>query len=125
MTWAAGRGGGYAANQAMSSNAQLGPAPARLIIQRIADLGNFVYVNLWVDGVPVAAIGYGQTYEGLLPPGRHVLSVLPTPDPKWPTPSQMILDVRSGQTYNFTADGDGSGYLILRAPGGLQRIRGR
>jgi hypothetical protein len=125
MTWAAGHGGGYAANQAMSSNAQLGPAPARLIIQRIADLGNFVYVNLWVDGVPVAAIGYGQTYEGLLPPGRHVLSVLPTPDPKWPTPSQMILDVRSGQTYNFTADGDGSGYLILRAPGGLQRVRGR
>jgi hypothetical protein len=109
----------------MSSNAQLGRAPARLIIQRIPDLGNFVYVNLWVDGAPVAAIGYGQTYEGLLPPERHVLSVLATPDPKWPTPSQMILDVRSGQTYNFTADGDGSGYLILRAPGGLQRIRGR
>jgi hypothetical protein len=116
---------GYAANQAMSSDAQLGRAPARLIIRRIPDLGNFVYVHLRVDGVPVAAIGYGQTYEGLLPPGRHVLSVLATPDPKWPTPSQMILDVRSGQIYNFTADGDGSGHLILRPPGGLQRVRGR
>ena len=97
---------------------------ARLIIRRIPDLGNFVYVDLYVDGVAVATIGYGITYEGLLPPGRHVLSVLPTPNPKWPTPWEMTLDVRSGQTYSFTAEGD-SGYLTLRAPGGAERPRGR
>jgi hypothetical protein len=125
MIGAAEHRGGYAANQATSSAAQSGHAAARLIIQRIADLGNSVYADLWVDGAPVAIIGYGQTYEGLVPPGRHVLSLLPTPNPKWPMPSQMVLDVRSGQTYNFTADGDGSGHLILRAPGGLERVRGR
>jgi hypothetical protein len=125
ITWAAGYGGGYAATQAMSSNGQWNRAPARLIIRRIADLGNTVYVDLWVDGAPVAIIGYGQTYEGFLPPGRHVVSVLSTPNPKWPVPSQMILDVRSGQTYNFTADGDGSGHLIVAAPGTLQRVRYR
>lgn len=103
---------------------QPGRGAARLIVRRIADLGNYVYVNLYVDGVAVATIGYGSTYEGLLPPGQHVLSVLPTPDPKWPTPWEMPLDVRSGQTYSFTAEGD-SGYLILTAPGGPERPRGR
>jgi hypothetical protein len=97
---------------------------ARLIVRRIPDLGNFVYVDLYVDGVAVATIGYGSTYEGLLPPGRHVLSVLPTPNPKWPRPWEMTLDVRSGHTYTFTAEGD-SGYLTLRAPGGPERPRGR
>jgi len=72
-----------------------------------------VIVDLYVDGVAVPPIGYGRTYEGFLPPGRHVLSVLPTPSPKWSTPWQMTLDVRTGQTYSFTAMGDGGGHLIL------------
>jgi hypothetical protein len=117
----------YTAGQAMSSDAQsrrLAVArpsfaqpvkdPARLIIQRIPNLGNNVIVDLYVDGVPVAVIGYGHTYDGFLPPGRHVLSVLPTPNPKWPIPWQMTLHVRDGQTYSFTAMGDGSGDLILK-----------
>jgi hypothetical protein len=125
MTWAASHGSRYVANQAMNSDEQSGSAPARLIIHRIADLGNTVFVNLWIDGAPVAIVAYGQTYEGFVPPGRHILSVLPAPNPKWPISSQMILDARSGQTYNFTADGDGSGRLVLSAPGELQRIRYR
>ncbi len=122
---------GYTANQAMSSDAQSDlaavarPASVRpvngaahLIIRRIADLGNNLIVRLWIDDVAVASIAYGHTYEGLLPPGRHVLSVLPTPNPRWKIPSQITLNVRNGQTYNFTAMGDGSGYLILK--GGLE-----
>ena len=96
-----------------SAFVQSANVPARLIIQRIANLGNDVYVDLYIDGAPVAAIGYGSGYEGLLAPGRHLLSVLPTPSPKWPTPWEMTLDVRSGQTYSFTAMGDGGGHLIL------------
>jgi hypothetical protein len=122
---------GYTANQAMSSDAQSGRAAvagpasvrpvngaARLMIHRIADLGNNLIVRLWIDDVAVASIAYGHTYEGLLPPGRHVISVLPTPNPRWKIPSQITLNVRNGQTYNFTAMGDGSGYLILK--GGLE-----
>ncbi len=97
---------------------------ARLIVRRDPGLGRFLIAHLHVDGVAVAAIEYGQTYEGFLPPGRHVLSLLPTPNPKWPTPVGMILDVRSGQIYSFTAIGD-SGHLILQAPGGPERPRGR
>ena len=121
----------YPASQAMSSDAarlivrqQPDEGAARLIVRRDPGLGNFLIVHLHVDGVAVATIGYGRTYEGFLPPGRHVLSVLPTPNPKWPTPWAMILDARSGQTYSFTAMGD-SGHLILEAPGGLERPRGR
>jgi hypothetical protein len=118
---------GYATDQAMGSDAQSRRGPvarsadvqpvgdgARLIIRRIPNLGNRVVVNLFVDGVAVAAIGYGHTYEGFLRPGRHVLAVVATPNPKWPTPMPIPLDVRNGQTYSFTAMGDHSGHLILK-----------
>jgi hypothetical protein len=121
----------YPASQAMSAEAarlivrqQPHEGAARLIVHRDPGLGNYVIAHLRVDGVLVATIGYGRTYEGFLPPGRHVLSMLPTPNPKWPIPSAMILDVQSGQTYSFTALGN-SGYLILQAPGGPKRPRGR
>ena len=127
----------YPASQAMSSDARphragvAGSAigqpvdgAARLIVSRDPGLGNFVIAHLRVDGVLVAVIGYGRTYDGFLPPGRHFLSLLPTPSPKWPNPPGMVLDVRSGQTYSFTAIGN-SGYLILEAPGGPVRPRGR
>jgi hypothetical protein len=128
----------YATSQAMSSDAQSRRAgaagsavgqpvegAARLIVSRDPALGNFVIAHLQVDGVPVAAIAYGRTYEGFLSPGRHVLSLLPTPNPKWRTPSAMVLDARSGQTYSFTLIGD-SGYLVLLPPEVAQeRPRGR
>jgi hypothetical protein len=128
----------YAASQAMSSDAQsrragiAGPAfaqpvggAARLVIRRDPALGNFLIAHLRVDGVLVGVFGYGRTYEGFLSPGRHVLSLLPTPSPKLLNPSSMILDVRSGQTYNFTAIGN-SGYLILLPPEVAQELpRGR
>ena len=114
---------GTAINQAGQSDraAQVTPASVQpvngdacLIVHRVADLGNDVIVDLQVDGVIIAPIGYGHTYEGCLPPGRYILSLLPTPAPIWPTPSQITLDVRKGQTYSFTAMGDHSGHLILR-----------
>ena len=86
----------------------------RLIVMRIPNLGNNIIVDLYVDGVAVRPIEYGQTYKALLSPGRHVLSVLASPNAKWKTPSDVILDVRKGETYSFTAMGDGSGNLILK-----------
>ena len=128
----------FAANQAMSSDAQsrrtvvaesavVQPVKgaARLIVRRDPGLGNYLIAHLRVDGVAVAAIGYGRTYEGFLRPGRHVLSLLPTPSPKLLSRWEMILDVRSGETYTFTAIGD-SGYLVLLPPEVAQeRPRGR
>ena len=106
---------------ARSDSVQPARGAARLIITRIPNLGNWVIVDLWVDGVLAGSIGYGHTYRGFLAPGRHVLSVLPTPRPRWPTPWQMTLDAQSGQTYNFTAMDDHSGHVILG--GGLDLSR--
>jgi hypothetical protein len=111
-------------HRAGSTLVQSGDGVAHLIVRRDPGLGNFVWVQLSADGVLIANIGYGRTYEGFLPAGRHVLSLLPTPNPKWRTPWQMILNMRSGQTYRFTAMGT-SGHLILRAPGELELPRGR
>ena len=88
-------------------------APARLIIRRNPNLGANVIVRLWIDGQAARSIGYGHTYEGFLAPGHHVLAVLASPNPRWPVPWRLPLDVRSGQTYGFTAVTDGSGNLIL------------
>ena len=88
-------------------------APARLVIKRNPNLGFNVIVRLWIDGQPAGSIGYGHTFEGFLAPGHHVLAVLASPSPRWPVPWQLPVDVRSGQTYGFTAVTDGSGNLIL------------
>ena len=87
--------------------------PARLIIRRNPNLGFNVIVQLWIDGQSAGSIGYGHTYKGLVAPGHHVLAVLASPNPRSPIPWQLPLNVRSGETYGFTAVTDGSGTLIL------------
>ena len=76
-------------------------------------MGKFVFVQLYVDDVVVDGIAYGGTYEGFLRPGRHVLSVLATPRPKWWERPPTVVHMRSGQTYRFTAIGNGQGNLML------------
>ena len=88
-------------------------APARLIIRRNPNLGVNVIARLWIDGQRAGSIGYGHTYRGFLAPGHHVLAVVASPNARWPIPWQLPMDVRSGQTYGFTAVTDGSGNLIL------------
>jgi hypothetical protein len=92
-------------------------APARLIIRRVANLGVNVIVQLWIDGKPVASLGYGHAYNGTLTPGRHVLAVQATPRSRSPIPWEMALNAQSGQTYIFTAQGGSSGNLVLASGG--------
>ena len=87
---------------------------ARLIVYRIATMGKFVIVQIYVDDVVVGSVGYGGTYEGFLKPGHHVLSAPATPRSKWRERPPTVVDVRSGQTYRFTAMSNGEGNLMLR-----------
>ena len=112
---------GYArAGEGATVGVRSSTGTARLIVYRIPNIGRRVIVHLFVDDVVVDLIGYGQTYEGFLTPGRHVLSTLATPDPTWPYRPPTIVNVRSGQTYEFTAIGNGEGNLILRPRDPLQ-----
>ena len=72
---------------------------ARLIVARGANFGTFENLNLFVDGVQVANLGFLRSYEAVLPPGRHVLSV--TPELEYCT--HTIVNAEPGRTYAFTA----------------------
>ena len=72
---------------------------ARLIVARGANFGTVEFLNLFVDGVRVANLGFLRSYEAVLPPGRHVLSV--TPEQEYCT--HTIVNAKPGRTYAFTA----------------------
>jgi hypothetical protein len=57
-------------------------------------------VNLKIDGRTVANIVQGRSYDEFVPEGRHMLTVSAVPNYH---PTSTVLDVRSGQTYVFTA----------------------
>jgi hypothetical protein len=72
---------------------------ARLIVARGASFGNFEFLNVFVDGVQVGNLGFRRSYETVLPPGLHVLSVTP----KLEYCTHTIINAKPGRTYAFTA----------------------
>ena len=79
-------------------------ADARLIVTRSANFGTFQYLILFVDGVHVADLGLDQSYEAVLPPGQHVLSVSTTPHGyRYTAPTRRRVNAEPGETYAFTA----------------------
>ena len=91
-------------------------AAARLVIKRSPNLGHNVIVRLFIDGISTASIAYGHTYEHIVPAGRRVVSLLPSPNPRWPIPYDLRLNARPGQTYELTVIDGGSGLLAVRRP---------
>src|SRR3954465_4507277 len=84
----------------------------RLVIKRAPSLGNRLIVSLKIDGT-AASIGYGHTYRIYLKPGHHTLSVVASPRPQNPQPSEISIDVQAGQTYTFTAQSGPKRQLVL------------
>jgi hypothetical protein len=76
---------------------------ARLVVTRAPNFGTFEFVNLFVDGVQVADLGFNQTYDAILRPGQHVVSMTTNPDIDVNTPSPIYVSAKPGQTYAFTA----------------------
>jgi hypothetical protein len=77
---------------------------ARLVVTRAANFGTFQYLILFVDGVHVADLGLSQSYDAVLPPGHHVLSVSTTPQGyRYAPPTQRRINAEPGKTYAFTA----------------------
>ena len=96
---------------------------ARLVVTRSANFGTFQYLNLFVDGVHVADLGLDQSYDAVLPPGRHVLSVSTTPQNyRYTPPTQRCINVKPGKTYAFTAFWKSSYRAYLERNGSTKRI---
>ena len=106
--------GSAGASTRTTSGSPANGGTARLIVHRLPTIGKILIVQLFVDNLVVGTIAYGDTYQGVVMPGRHVLSVLASPRPKFRERPPTVVDVRSGQTYRFTAMGNGKGNLILR-----------
>jgi hypothetical protein len=84
-----------------------------LIIQRAANMGTGLVLNISIDGKQVAALPRGQTYSGSISPGQHVVSVLLVPNQLNLPPTQKRLSVQAGQTYNFTAMWQGDRVVLM------------
>ena len=70
-----------------------------MIVARGANFGTVEFLNLFVDGVRVANLGFLRTYEAVLPPGRHVLSVTPQLGHN----TYTLVNAKPGRIYAFTA----------------------
>jgi hypothetical protein len=98
----------------------------RLIIWRVPNLGNRLFVNLLIDGKGFTTIGFGHNYETILPPGRHVLTVSATPRISYLHDTWvMTLDVQRGQTYSFTALMEEDRLVLKRSSRGATNSIGR
>jgi hypothetical protein len=96
---------------------------AHLVVTRSANFGTFQYLILFVDGVHVANLGLSQSYDAVLSPGQHVLSVSTTPQGySSPPPTQRRVNAEPGKTYAFTAFWQNYDQAYLEKNGGSQRI---
>jgi len=96
---------------------------ARLVVSRSASFGTFQYLILYVDGVHVANLGLGQSYDAVLPRGQHLLSVSTSPQAyRYTPPTQRRVKAEPGKTYAFTAFWQNYDEAYLEKNGGSQRI---
>ena len=107
QTSTTGTSGSTAPRAAPSKNA------ARLTIQRAANFGMDLGLNVSIDGASVASLVEGRSYHGTLSPGQHVISLTVTPNLGEFRGTTKRLTVQKGQTYSFTAMWSGQ-RLVLR-----------
>jgi hypothetical protein len=79
------------------------PSGGRLIVLRAPNFGWNLALNLQIDGRTAANLVQGRRYDHFLTAGRHVLTVSAVPSYNSYAPTSTVLNVRSGQTYVFTA----------------------
>jgi hypothetical protein len=85
----------------------------RLIVQRAANFGTGLAIQLSIDGKEVANIPRDRRYDAYVAAGPHVLTVLALPNTDVRRPTSTRLTIRSGPTYVFTA-GWNADRLVLR-----------
>src|SRR5438874_7441497 len=81
----------------------------RLIVLRAANFGSNLALNLKIDGKTAANLVPGGRYDHFVSEGRHMLIVVVSNH----QPTSTVLNVRSGQTYVFTATRQNTGSVVL------------
>jgi hypothetical protein len=100
---------GTGASRSTSAASTMASADSgRLVIQRVANIGTALVLQVSIDGKNVGSVARGQTYNGSLPPGPHVVSVILEPNGMNLAPTQKRITVQKGKTYTFTATWQGN-----------------
>jgi len=75
-----------------------------LAIFRVADYGYLNGLSIYIDGIPITTLSFGEAYRAIVRPGRHILTVTNTPSPYGKTMfTNRTVDFVPGQNYAFTA----------------------
>jgi hypothetical protein len=102
------------AEEAKSNSASVSSSDnARLVVNRAANFGILESVNVFVDGVEVAELELSQSYDAVLRPGEHVLSISINPKTDGQKPTQRRVNAKPGETYAFTAVWRSADYASL------------
>ena len=102
------------AQEAKSDSASPGSGDnARLVVNRAANFGILESVTVFVDGVQVAELELSQSYDGVLPPGQHLVSISMNPKREGQKPTDRQVDAKPGRTYTFKAVWRSAGYASL------------
>ena len=84
---------------------------ATLVVNRAANMGSGLFLHVSVDRKHVGLLSPGQSYNGSLSPGAHVVSVILEPNDLNLSPTKKSITAQKGRTYTYTAMWDGN---ILR-----------
>jgi hypothetical protein len=82
----------------------------RLIVLRAPNFGSNLALNVKIDGRTAANIVPGRSYDQFVTEGRHILTVSVASNYQ---PTSMVLNVRRGQTYVFTATRQNTGVVLV------------
>ena len=93
------------------------PNSGRLLINRVANFGSDLSMVVSIDGKDVGSFSEGNNYSGYLPAGQHRITVRVDPNQGGTAPATKTLNVKSGQTYSFTAAPSGANMTLVRNQG--------
>ncbi len=79
-------------------------ADTRLVFKRAPNFGNDSIISVYINGRLATTLTYGRSYEGVLPPGRHLITMRQTPHVNDAySYSQQWIRLAPGQTSSYTA----------------------
>src|SRR5436189_6478498 len=85
-----------------------------VMVNRGANFGTDLSLSVSVDGSEVANLVEGQNYDVYLPPGKHVISAVVSPNANDSHPAYVTINVTEGGSYSFTALRMGQDRALLK-----------
>lgn len=89
---------------------------AHVIVYRAADFGTTAGLEVWSNGRRASDVVWGHRVDVNLPAGRQWLAATFVPGRAFGEPVPINVQLRSGETYVFTAWRDQSHHILLLPP---------